>query len=396
LGGRDPLRGERSADIALRLSALRALGRGNAPAGGVDEAAARQALAEARQWQRALAQTGAGDAVAAGPSSPAAAAGRAPSPGALLAYAYPDRVGQGRGDGRFLLASGRGASLPSMQPLSLAPYIAAAEVEDADGESRIVLAADIGEQELIAFHGEAITDEVSVVWDRTSQAVRARRRLMFGALLLKEETVAKPDPERITAALLEGIALEGTAMLPWSRQAAQLRDRIRVMRRFDSDLPDLSEETLIATLENWLGPHVSGIRSRDGLQKLSMMHVLEAMLTWQDKQRLDELMPTHITVPSGSRIPVDYTNPEQPVLAVRLQELFGLQETPKIAKGRLPLTLHLLSPAQRPVQVTQDLASFWRGAYFEVKKELKVRYPKHYWPEDPFAAVPTSRVRPRP
>ncbi|EFM12489.1 Helicase ATP-dependent domain protein, partial [Paenibacillus curdlanolyticus YK9] len=344
--------------------------------------------------QRALAQAG-----AAGPGSPAAqagAAGRAPSPGALLAYAYPDRVGQGRGDGRFLLASGRGASLPSMQPLSLAPYIAAAEVEDADGESRIVLAADIDEQELIAYHGEAITDEVSVVWDRAAQAVRARRKLMFGALLLKEDTVARPDADRVMAALLDGIRQEGTDMLPWSRQAAQLRDRIRVMRRFDAELPDLSEETLVATLEHWLGPHVSGIRSRDGLQKLSMMHVLEAMLSWQDKQRLDELMPTHITVPSGSRIPVDYANPEQPVLAVRLQELFGLQETPKIAKGRLPLTLHLLSPAQRPVQVTQDLASFWRGAYFEVKKELKVRYPKHYWPDDPFAAVPTSRVRPRP
>ncbi|PWW06514.1 ATP-dependent helicase HrpB [Paenibacillus cellulosilyticus] len=445
LSGRDPLRGERSADIALRLGALRALRRGGAApdgaSGGVDEAAARQALAEARQWQRALAQDGAGASPsasrAASPhgggtsaaptprgeaaSSPAAPTPRGeaassprghdgshsargnnasptrePSIGALLAFAYPDRVGQGRGDGRFLLAGGRGAVLTPAQPLSYASYIAGAEMEDGDGESRIVLAADIEENELHAYHSDHVVEELSVLWDRSAQAVRARRKLMFGALVLKEEQVTKPDPIKVTAALLDGIRTEGTAILSWNKQSSQLRDRIRVMRKYDPELPDLSEEALLASLEDWLAPHLTGIRSRDGLQKLNMMHVLEAMLSWNDKHRLDELMPTHMTVPSGSRIPIDYTNPEQPVLAVKLQELFGLQETPRIAKGRLPLTLHLLSPAQRPVQVTQDLANFWRNTYFEVKKELKVRYPKHYWPDDPFAAVPTSRVRPRP
>jgi len=392
LGGRDPLRAERSADVALRLAALRALRRGGAQppgaaGGGMDEAAARQALAEARQWQRALAQAGAAG---------SASAAESPSPGALLAFAYPDRVGQGRGDGRFLLAGGRGAVLQPMQPLSLSPYIAACEMEDGDGESRIVLAAYLEESELLAYHGDRITDETSVVWDRTAQAVRARRRITFGALALKEEQAAKPDAETVTAALLDGIRAEGVAILPWTRQAGQLRDRIQLMRKYDPQLPDLSEETLLATLEAWLAPYLQGIRSRDGLQKLNMMNVLETLLTWSDRQRLDELMPTHITVPSGSRIPVDYSNPEQPALAVRLQELFGLQQTPTIAKGKLPVTMHLLSPAQRPVQVTQDLASFWRETYFEVKKELKVRYPKHYWPDDPLAAVPTNRVRPRP
>lgn len=459
LSGRDPLRGERSADIAQRLGALRALRRGapGGTGGGIDEAAARQALAEARQWQRALAQDGAGaspsadapqaqpllprsDNAAASPqrgrggtqaapssrgsdaplsardaSSPthsvdsqlsARAAGAAPSRssdssrepslGALLAFAYPDRVGQGRGDGRFLLAGGRGAVLTPSQPLSFAAYIAASEMEDADGESRIILAADVEESELHAYHGDRITEEASVVWDRSAQAVRARRKLMFGSLVLKEEQLAKPDQTTVTEALLDGVRIEGTSILPWNKQSSQLRDRIRVMRKYDAELPDLSEEALLASLEDWLAPHVSGIRSRDGLQKLNMMQVLEAMLSWSDKQRLDELMPTHMTVPSGSRIAIDYTDPEQPVLAVKLQELFGLQETPRIAKGRLPLTLHLLSPAQRPVQVTQDLANFWRNTYFEVKKELKVRYPKHYWPDDPFAAVPTNRVRPRP
>ncbi|GMK36948.1 hypothetical protein PCCS19_00010 [Paenibacillus sp. CCS19] len=286
--------------------------------------------------------------------------------------------------------------LTPAQPLSFAAYIAASEMEDADGESRIVLAADLEESELHAFHSDRISEEASVVWDRSAQAVRARRKLMFGALVLKEEQMARPDQTKVSEALLEGVRIEGTSILPWNKQSSQLRDRIRVMRKYDTELPDLSEEALLASLEDWLGPHVSGIRSRDGLQKLNMMHVLEAMLSWNDKQRLDELMPTHMTVPSGSRIAIDYTDPEQPVLAVKLQELFGLQETPRIAKGKLPLTLHLLSPAQRPVQVTQDLANFWRNTYFEVKKELKVRYPKHYWPDDPFAAVPTNRVRPRP
>ncbi|MBD3918354.1 ATP-dependent helicase HrpB [Paenibacillus sp. PR3] len=443
LSGRDPLRGERSADIALRLGALRALRRGapGGAGGGVDEAAARQALAEARQWQRALAQDGAGASPSAeapqaqplprganeaasphsggsqaapsarsavtSPSSRSAdsslsardtdaSPARELSIGALLAFAYPDRVGQGRGDGRFLLASGRGAVLTPTQPLSFAAFIAASEMEDADSESRIILAADVEESELHAYHSDRISEEASVIWDRSAQAVRARRKLMFGALVLKEEQIAKPDPNAVTAALLDGVRVEGVSILPWSKQSSQLRDRIRVMRQYDAELPDLSEEALLASLEDWLEPHVSGIRSRDGLQKLNMMHVLEAMLSWSDKQRLDELMPTHMTVPSGSRIAIDYTDPEQPVLAVKLQELFGLQETPRIAKGKLPLTLHLLSPAQRPVQVTQDLANFWRNTYFEVKKELKVRYPKHYWPDDPFAAVPTNRVRPRP
>ncbi|GFN31786.1 ATP-dependent helicase HrpB [Paenibacillus xylaniclasticus] len=395
LSGRDPLRGERSADIALRLRALRELRRSSAHAqppaaaggGGLDEAAARQALAEARQWQRALAEY-----AAAGSASMAA---KLPSPGALLAYAYPDRVAQRRSDGRFLLASGRGAVLQPLQPLSQSPYISACEMEDGDGESRIVLAADLEESELLAYHGDRIVDTTSVVWDRTAQAVRARRRTMFGALILKEEQTANPDADQVAAALLEGIRAEGLSMLPWNKQAGQLRHRMELMRKYEPQLPDLSDSTLLATLESWLAPHLTGIRSRDGLQKLNMMNVLETMITWNDKQRLDELMPTHITVPSGSRIPVDYSNPEQPVLAVRLQELFGLRETPRIANGKLPLTMHLLSPAQRPVQVTQDLASFWRETYFEVKKELKVRYPKHYWPDDPLTALPTSRVRPK-
>ncbi|MOA11860.1 ATP-dependent RNA helicase HrpB [compost metagenome] len=159
--------------------------------------------------------------------------------------------------------------------------------------------------------------------------------------------------------------------------------------------PDASDEGLIATMEHWLKPHIFGMRSRADLQKLSMPQLLEGLLEWKQRQELDEQVPTHIVVPSGSRIPVDYSDPAAPVLAVRLQELFGLAETPRLARGRLPVTLHLLSPSQRPVQVTQDLRSFWEHGYFEVKKDLKGRYPKHYWPDDPYAAVPTNRAKPR-
>jgi ATP-dependent helicase HrpB len=167
------------------------------------------------------------------------------------------------------------------------------------------------------------------------------------------------------------------------------------MNRMDSAWPDLSDEKLIATLAEWLAPYLYGLYSRADLQRLNLVDILGSILTWEQRQGLDAYAPTHIVVPSGQRIPVDYSDPASPVLAVRLQEMFGLQETPSIAQGRVPLTLHLLSPAHRPVQVTRDLASFWRSTYFEVRKDLLGRYPKHYWPEDPLGATATNRVRPR-
>lgn len=196
-------------------------------------------------------------------------------------------------------------------------------------------------------------------------------------------------------ALLQGIAAEGPAILPWSRAARRLQQRLCFVQRHDPGWPDVSDAALGADLAGWLGPHLYGLKSREELQRLDLAAILEAMLSWEQRRELDELAPTHIVVPSGSRIPVDYSDPASPVLAVRLQELFGLAETPRIMRGRIALTLHLLSPAQRPVQVTQDLASFWQTAYFEVKKDLKGRYPKHYWPDDPRSAVPTNRTRPR-
>jgi ATP-dependent helicase HrpB len=180
--------------------------------------------------------------------------------------------------------------------------------------------------------------------------------------------------------------------LPWNRTSRQLRQRIAFLCRLEPGWPDVSDDALTETLEEWLAPHLYGLKNGDDLRKLDLTAILAGWLPWDRRMSLDELAPTHIVVPSGSRIAIDYSDPEAPVLAVRIQELFGMKETPRIAGGRVPLTLHLLSPAHRPVQVTQDLASFWRTAYFEVRKDLKGKYPKHHWPDDPLSATPTRRV----
>ncbi|MFC4810363.1 ATP-dependent helicase C-terminal domain-containing protein, partial [Paenibacillus sp. GCM10023250] len=316
--------------------------------------------------------------------------------GVLLALAYPDRIAQRRGDGRFLLRNGRGAAVQELQPLSAAAYLAVAELEDSGSDGRVQLAAPLGLDELETYFGDQLLVEAEARWDRQAEAVRARRRVRLGALVLKETQWADPDPALVQAALLGGIAEQGLGLLPWSKAEKQLRDRMNLMHAHNPEWPDVSDEALLAALPEWLGPYVGGMRGRGDLARLDMVAILESLLSWQDRQRLEKEVPTHLTVPSGSRVPVDYADPASPVLAVRLQELFGLRETPRIAGGKLPVTIHLLSPAHRPVQVTQDLASFWEHAYFEVKKDLKGRYPKHYWPDDPLEAPATSRAKPRP
>lgn len=379
LGDRDLFRGG-AADADLRLR-LEALADKPSPDQAVDEAARRRMLAEAQSLRRQFGIK------AAGPVDAAAA-------GILLAFAYPDRIAQRRPDGRFLLAGGRGAVIRGAQPLAAAPYLVAAEIDDKGAEGRILLAAALEEQELFRHFAAAVATVEEVAWDRAAQAVRARRSERFGALTLRETVAAEPCPTAVLAALLEGIRLEGLDILPWTKAARQLRQRLAFMGRREPGWPDVSEEALAATLPAWLGPHLYGRKSRAALQDLNLRDILENMLTWEQRRELDENAPAQITVPSGQKIPVGYDDPDAPALAVRLQQLFGWRDTPRIARGQVPLTLHLLSPANRPVQVTRDLAGFWRGTYFEVRKDLLGRYPKHYWPEDPFAATPTHRVRP--
>lgn len=314
--------------------------------------------------------------------------------GLVLAFAYPDRIGQLRSGGRFLLENGRGASMHELQPLAHSPYIVAADLDGQGTDSRIFLAAPLDYEQIRRYFSRQITAGTNVTWDTAAQAVRAKSYERFGAILLKESPCASPDPDDVMAALLSGIALEGLSILPWTKAAQQLRQRLLFVWQQTEGWPDVSDENLLATLENWLGPYVYGLTGRAELAKLNVAAILENLLTWQQRQELNEYAPTHVVVPSGRQIAINYSNPLCPVLAVKLQEVFGLEETPRIAGGKVALTLELLSPAQRPVQVTRDLGSFWRTTYFEVKKDLMGRYPKHYWPDDPATAVPTHRVRP--
>jgi ATP-dependent helicase HrpB len=390
LGERNAVRGDASGaaqvDLRLRVQALSSSSFA-AASGTRDYAVAQRVAAEASHLQRIL-----GLATSEAQSTSTAACGL------LLAIAFPDRIAQLRSTGRFLLSNGRGAMIPQLQPLSNAAYMVAVELDDQGADSRIYLAAPVEIEELLhlAQDGLPIEEEDVITWDSTAQAVRARKQLRLGALVLKEGPLANPDPDLILQALVEGIIEKGLKLLPWSKAANQLRQRLLFMHRLEpSEWPDVTDEALLESAVDWLAPHLYGSKSMNDLKQLQMTSILESMLSWDQRRELDELAPTHLVVPSGSRIPIDYTEVSAPVLAVRLQEMFGLERTPKLGRGRIPLTIHLLSPAQRPVQVTQDLASFWRNAYFEVRKDLKGRYPKHYWPDNPLEAVPTNRVRPR-
>jgi ATP-dependent helicase HrpB len=408
LAERDVLRsdaGAGDADLRLRLELLRGGEREVAGRASVDRDGVRRVRDAARELRRRLGVPD--DAREAGVhASPARADGVHASParaegvdacGVLLAFAYPDRVAQRRAGqpGRFLLRNGRGAAFPNPQPLSESPYIVAADLDDRQRESRIYLAAPVTLAELEAHAADQITVERVVEWDAAAGVVQTRRRERLGALVLADAPLLDADPGAVAAALLAGLAAEGVDALRWTDAARGLQQRVAFARTLDPAWPDLSGEALAASLHEWLAPHVYGLRRRDEVQRLDLVSVLEGMLTWEQRAALDTLAPTHVVVPSGSRVPVDYGDPVAPVLAVRLQELFGLQETPRVGGGRVALTLHLLSPARRPMQVTRDLAGFWRTTYFDVRKDLRARYPKHHWPVDPLTAEPTSRTKPR-
>ncbi len=316
--------------------------------------------------------------------------------GLLLAFAYPDRIGQQRSRGRYLLSNGRGAVMAADQHLAGISYLVAAELDDQGADSRIYLAAPVELAHLETYLQEGLEEEETVEWEEAAQAVRAKKRLRLGALVLKENQLQNPLAQLVTRALLTAVAKDGLEALPWTKASKQLLQRLRFMQLADPSWPDVAEETLLAALPDWLGPYAEGVRSKQGLARVNLGEALTGLLDWSRRQELDRFAPTHLQVPSGSRIPVDYSDPGQPFIAVRLQELFGLTETPRIGGGRVPVVIHLLSPAQRPVQVTRDLAGFWRETYFDVKKDLKGRYPKHYWPDNPLEAIPTNRVRPKP
>jgi ATP-dependent helicase HrpB len=275
-------------------------------------------------------------------------------------------------------------------------FVAVADLDGSTQDSRIFLAAPINLAEIEELYADRIVSDETVRWGEREGAVLARRQRRLGGLVLEDKPLAKPDAEKLKAAMLAGVRQLGLGALPWNDDLAKWRERVAFLRRLDESWPDLSNTALLGSLESWLAPFLDKISRRDHLARIDLGAALKALVPWDQQRALDRLAPTHIEVPSGSRVPVDYANPAEPTLSVRLQEMFGLVETPRVGGGKVPLTLHLLSPARRPVQVTRDLASFWANGYRSVKAELKGRYPRHYWPDDPLVAEPTARVRPRP
>ncbi len=391
LAERDIYTGEarRSADFAQRLEALQAFrdgGRRAALAHGADANGCTRAAQAAQQFRRLL-------------STASGEMGNADAAGLLLALAYPDRIGLQRasGDNRYLLASGRGARLHESEMRLRQPCLVAASLDAGVIEGLIYLAAPLDLDLLRERFSHQILRRDVVRWDAREEAVVARREERFGALVLDARPLRETNPEQVRAAMLEGIRRLGLDVLPWTRDAREWQARVLSLRAWlpDEAWPDVSDAALLATLEDWLGPYLDGVTRREHLARLDMSSILKGRLDWNAAQRLEEGAPTHLTVPSGSRLRLEYALGESPVLRVKLQEMFGCADTPRVAFGRVPVTLHLLSPAQRPIQVTQDLRGFWERTYAEVKKELKGRYPKHPWPDDPWIAAPTARAKPR-
>lgn len=319
------------------------------------------------------------------------------SVGALLTLAYPDRIAKARGKpGEFLMANGRGGSVEPHDRLAKEPYLAVAEIAGGAASARILAAAPITADAIETALGEDIIRRDEITFDRQAKALRARAVRRYGALSLNERPLPVPATEEAARALANGIASIGLDQLPWSRALSQWRERVVFLRNAEgAEWPDLSDEALATSVEDWLAPHLVG---RSGLNDIApdlLSEALRGLLPWNLQRRLDAEAPTHVEVPTGSQIPVDYGSTEGPVLAVRVQELFGLDKHPSLAGGRVPLILHLLSPAQRPIQITRDLPGFWRGSWAAVRADMRGQYPKHPWPEDPIAAPPTRRAKPR-
>jgi ATP-dependent helicase HrpB len=321
--------------------------------------------------------------------------------GLLLAFAYPDRIGRRRPgtEARFTLANGRGAFFAQADSVSSQEFIVAVDLDDRDRDARILLAAPLARADLTQHFADRILSATAIEWNSREEAVIARRVVKLDALVLEERPFDPVPPEAARSAMLTGLRELGLAALPWDRDARDLQARMEFVRGLGrEDLrqwPAVDDTALLMSLETWLSPWLDGITRREHLARVPLAEALRALLSWEERRRLDELAPPHLTVPTGSQIRINYLEEGGPSVAVRLQEVFGLTQTPQIAGGAVRVTFKLLSPAQRPVQITRDLAGFWQGSYADVRKHLRGRYPKHYWPENPLEAAPTRGVRPR-
>jgi ATP-dependent helicase HrpB len=385
LSERDLFRGatnEREADLRARVIVLRGE---RTESANVDRAALSQARALAKQWMRLARAEGA-------PS-----AGDLNRVGEIVALAYPDRIAQARGDavGQFRLTSGRAAFLPPTDGLAMEPFVAVAALDGDARSARIFLAAPLDRAAIEEQFADRIGEREEVAWDARSESVVATRERRLGALVLERKPIATPDPQALTRAMAEGIRQLGLTVLPWTPEARAIQARIGFLHRLDPDgWPDVSDAALAADPAEWLRGHLDGVTRRTHLARINVATALLDRLDWKQRRDLDRLAPTHIDVPTGRSVTIDYSG-ESPVLAVKLQEMFGARSTPTVADGRVPILVHLLSPAGRPVQVTRDLEGFWRSGYAAVRAELRGRYPKHPWPDDPLTAPPTKGVKRR-
>ncbi len=397
LSERDILRAtlnSRDVDLRLRIAALQSPSNALPPGITLDPRAHAQATRSSAEWQRQFRASGTVNAATAAIDSHEIT-------GILLALAYPDRIARARGEsGRYLLANGRGARFGEPQALAKSEFIVVAELDGAEREAKIFLAAPIALAAIEKLFRGQIEQRDTIVWDERSTSIRAKRERCFGALILDSVDIQHPDSETLITAAITGIRQLGIQCLPWTRELTQWQARVQLMRQYKVPAleawPDLSNAALLESLEKWAPAWISGFTRREHFAKMNLRDALHAHLSYAQRVILDKEAPTHFIVPSGSTIPIDYLDGDVPTISVRLQEVFGLNQTPSIANQQLPLLLKLLSPAGRPVQITRDLVSFWNRGYHEVKKDLKGRYPKHYWPDDPFTAEATRRRRPKP
>lgn len=390
LDTRSPLRGDagRSDDFRLRIAALHAWRRDGARAARDADSGALAALEQASAgWRRRL-------------RSEAAArdSGDASRIGDLLLHAFPDRVAKQdpANPRRYALSNGRGARLHDNTALYGEPWLIALDLRFEDKDSLILSASPFDPGRLERDFAERFAEVRTVRWNTAKRAVEAFEERRFAALVLSRRQVAVTAADAVPA-LLAAVRDGGLSLLPWSDHARELRQRVLALRRWcpELGLPDLSDSALLANLEQWLAPYLEGKSRLDALRTDDLSQALAGMLDYDQRRALDAQAPVSLRVPSGNERRIEYAEGQPPVLAVKLQELFGLADTPRIAQDRVPLTLHLLSPAQRPIQVTQDLKGFWERTYPEVRKELKGRYPRHPWPDDPWTAAPTARAKPR-
>ena len=315
--------------------------------------------------------------------------------GAHLAVAFPDRIARQRGGrGRFVMANGRGCEIDETERLAGADYIVVADLTGRTARSRVMAAAELAGADLEAVLARAEESE-DYRFDAESGGVRARKTRRLGAIVLSENPVEKPDPDRVQTALLDGLRQTGIAQLPFSKAAEHLRERVGFLRRTaGEDWPDMGDAALAAEVSDWLGPFLAGVSSLRRIGADTLYEALKARVGYERAGEIERLAPTHYEAPTGSDVPIRYDG-DEPVLAIRVQELFGEKVHPAIVGGRVPLLLELLSPAQRPIQTTRDLPGFWRGSWADVRAEMRGRYPKHEWPERPEEALPTRRAKPR-